>query len=54
MFSNYIKKSKQEMKKLIKKKDAGHGQNRSKIDISKGVHTDGFSYFSLIFSYFIF
>lgn len=44
MFSNYIKKSKQEIKKLIKKKDAGHGQNRSKIDILKeGV--GGFSYF---------
>jgi hypothetical protein len=34
-------------------KVAGHGQKRSKKDILKeGV--DGFSYFSLIFSYFIF
>ena len=34
-------------------KVAGHGQNRSKIDHLKG-GVDGFSYFSLIFSYFIF
>ena len=32
---------------------AGHGQNKSKMEVLKqGV--DGFSYFSLIFSYFIF
>jgi hypothetical protein len=34
-------------------KVAGHGQNRSKMDRLKG-GLDGFSYFSLIFSYFIF
>jgi hypothetical protein len=37
-------------------KVAGHGQNRSKIDHLKGGidGIDGFSYFSLIFSYYIF
>jgi hypothetical protein len=38
-------------KKLLK--IAGHSENRSKMDHLKG-DVDGFSYFSLIFSYFIF
>ena len=40
------------MKKILN--IAEDGQNRSKFDLLKRVVEDGFSYFSLIFSYFNF